>query len=197
MPQNDDSGASHQEGRVFFGGLTRAQMEGICRRTAQHLPDRFEIEDIVQTAFLGLSEASGSYDPSRGTERFWAWSCVRRKIQAVYTGASHTRVGRENWQYATETVPLVEALPQQPRNCPPPPPPPASLPLEILPPLQRRVVELIYDQGLSERAIARQHLLGRAKYRQRRRPVAIGWRRVKSLHRGALDKMREHLSQAA
>ena len=164
----------------------------MAARLARQLHATHEIKDVKLTGILGLVRAACTYDATKGTERFWAWSCIRLEILSAYAHGLHQHSGSDAFTWATCRRPLSDA---QHLPAPESEPEPAPLPtFDNLTPSQQLLLKLVYEDGLSEHAIARRHLLGSARHTQSKREVGIGWRRVSAEHQTTLKLVREWLS---
>ncbi len=150
-----------------------ACVEPIAHRAHRHLPKVFELDDLIQAGRLGLVQAAYTYSPEAGPEENWANFNVRRAISSHVAGCNTRYPGREwksAYQYEADRRPLEEA-------------PPAAAPVSYdaeaerkraleatvqeamatLPEIQRQVLELRYDAGISFKSIARDYLKTRPK----------------------------------
>jgi len=143
-----------------------------------------EREDLVASGMLGLVKAAESYDPRRGTpERFWAWSHVRMEMLVRH---------RDSRQWEALKSPLDENIPAPVGAAAPEPHPRWAR----LPSMERRMLELLH-QGCSEREIVRGRLLGSEAHPNNRGSAPIGERRVKQIHKSAIQHALECLPPAA
>ena len=155
-------------------------VQGMARRMARQFRVTNELQDVIHTGIVGLVKAASTYRPDKGTERFWAWSCVRLEILSAYACGAHQHSGGDGYQWNSCRRPLNEAL-QKAMPAPDPELPPMPL-YAALTPRQQRLIELIYDEGLSERAVVRARSM---ETRSRKR--------VHSEHVGALNTLRQAL----
>lgn len=133
-------------------------VQGMAFRMARQFHCLHELEDVERTAILGLVKAAASYRSDSGTtERFWAWSCIRLEVLSAYACGSKQHSGGDGYEYATRCLPIDTAL-YKPTPEPLPPPPPLPH-YAALTPRQQALLELIYDEGVSARRIAREHLV--------------------------------------
>jgi DNA-directed RNA polymerase specialized sigma24 family protein len=149
-------------------------------RLARKLQVANELEDVVSTGMVGLIKAATTYDPERGTERFWAWACVRREILSAYACGSRQHSGGDGYRWATCRRPISTAVSQPaPASTPEFPPLPD---FAVLTPIQQTLLRLIYEDGRSERAIAQERLIG-----------VHDRNTVRARHANALERLRQVL----
>lgn len=155
------------------------------------LPCGFEAEELTSAGRVGLVIAARTWDPTKAPKTFgrvspeeaWAWQMITCEIlnHLGKRGRSGT-----NWMWQVSRLPLPVTLP-----APNPEDATAEAPrvLELrqaqcrLPPLQRKLLELIYDGGHSLRKIGRDKMLG------------IGWRRVQAEHAAALAALKRYFEE--
>lgn len=155
-----------------------AMVEPMAAAVKRKLPDSFELDDLIQSARLGLVVAAWTYRPECGPEDYWAWFQIRRELRNSYCGNSYI--------WATHRTELPSQLPA-PLPAPSEPAEPQEQSqikkaIRSLPAVQRLLLSLIYDQGYSVRQVGRQKLAG------------IGWRRTIAEHSAAIAQLRERLS---
>ena len=155
----------------------------MAQRMARQFLVTNELPDVIQTGIVGLVKAASSYNPEKGTERFWAWSCIRHEIQSAYAWGTRQHSGGDGYLWNSCRRPLTEGL-AKPTPTPNPEPPPLPQ-YASLTPTQQRLIELLYDEGLSERGVVR----------QRGRMSGHAQRRVHSEHLAALTTLRQALSR--
>jgi hypothetical protein len=153
-------------------------------RLARQFRVTHELEDVIRVGVLGLVKAATTYSPSKGTERFWAWSRVRLEILSAYACGKRQHSGGDGYQWNACRRPLIEAA-----ATPNPPETPETPPLPCYPdltPAQQLLLTLLYEDGRSERAIAQERLAGIA-----------GRREVRREHAAALERLRQVLATPA
>lgn len=112
---------------------------------------RFLAEEAVQEAFAAAWEGARSYDPSRGSVRSWLMGMVHnRAVDLVRRETSQRRraeraVADPAEDPAEQVVADLGALREAER---------VRAALADLPPEQRRVIELMYFEGLSQSRVA-------------------------------------------
>ena len=180
-PKRQPASVSHQE--AFIDRHIQI-VEPMARKLARQLHIPHEVEDVIASGRLGLVRAAATYNPAKGgRERFWAWSCIRLEILNRHRDA---RI------WAWRGRPLTETMAAPPLSARAEPDP---LPINSLPQLEQKVLRLLYEEGLSEHAICRRHLLGRAPHHnENKRKVPIGWRRVRRIRDSALRHLKDTLS---
>ena len=142
------------------GFLERHQqiVKPIAGRLARQLRVTHELEDVIRTGVLGLVRAAATYDPGKGTERFWAWSCIRLEILSNYACGRRQHSGGDGYEWASRRLPISAAVNEPaPIQAPEPPPLPK---FEVLSPPQQKLLGFLYEDGYSERAVVRGRLLG-------------------------------------
>ena len=166
-------------------------------RLARQLCAAHEVEDVTHAGMLGLVKAAVTYNPEKGTERFWAWACIRREILSSYAHGKDQHSGSDAYTYTTRRRPLNEAIhvavaedrPHVEEDLPTYP---------VLTERQQQLLRLIYEEGMSERRVAREHLLGHASHANNKsRTAPIGLRRVVKEHRDALQTLKQVLHRRA
>jgi RNA polymerase sigma-70 factor (ECF subfamily) len=137
-----------------FRGLFRRYAPA-ARALAQRVVRKPHLaEEIVQEAFLALWKNPEGYDHDRGSVRSWLMGTVHhRAVDLVRREEAHRRRAGEAVQDALGTDPdpaeqVTEelALPEERRAV--------RSALDQLPAEQRRVIELMYFDGLTQSAIA-------------------------------------------
>ncbi len=138
-----------------FRGLFRRYAPNAQSLALRVVRQPFLAEEIVQDAFLALWRNPTSFDPARGSFRAWLLSLVhhravdlvrreesqRRRAEAV--GAEPAAAGAPD--PAEEVADLVDLERESER---------IRSALDVLPPAQRDVIELMYFGGLSQSMIA-------------------------------------------
>jgi DNA-directed RNA polymerase specialized sigma subunit len=158
----------------------------MARKLAWQLHIQLEIEDVIQSGWLGLVRAAATYSAARGaTERFWAWSTIRHEILDRHRDARIWSTCRQELPEELPAPTVVEA------------PEPTPLSLESLPPIERKLIRLIYEEGRSEREIGRQHLLGSAPHPKSHRRIGVSCSRVRQIHASALGHLKEAMEPRA
>jgi len=144
------------------------------------LADRDQAADATQEGFLALWHGRASYSPARGTGKSWLLRMVQNRAVDIWRRERKRRAdlvgddacfSRQPAPDCTEDEVLAGEQSQQVRRL-----------LELISPVQRRVLELAYFGGLSQMEIA--HQLG----------LPLGT--VKGRMRLALNKLRIGLSDA-
>lgn len=147
-------------------------VEPIADRARRHLPKVFERDDLIQAGRLGLVQAAYTYSAEAGLEENWANFSIRRAISNHVAGCNTRYPGREwmsPYQYEKDRRPLEEAPPAAPVSYDAAAEPKTDLEAAVqlataeLPPVQQKIIELKYDQGISLKSIARDYLKTRPK----------------------------------
>jgi RNA polymerase sigma factor (sigma-70 family) len=137
-----------------FRGLFRRYAPA-ARALAQRVVRKSHLaEEIVQEAFLALWKNPEGYDRERGSVRSWLMGTVHhRAVDLVRREEAHRRRAEEAIHDVMRTDPdpaeqVTEelALPEERRAV--------RAALDLLPPEQRQVIELMYFDGLTQSAIA-------------------------------------------
>ncbi len=156
-------------------GLRRLPDEGLVRLAAEIDPAAFEVlyerhhvlafslayriagsreraEEIVQDAFLSVWRGAGTFDPARGSVRTWLMATVRhRGIDAVRRLSSRERVQAEavalTPRAAASDLAIAEADARDQGHV-------IRAALQSLPSEQRKVIELAFYGGWTQREIA-------------------------------------------
>lgn len=156
----------------------------IVRPMATRLARQFrvmnELDDVILTGILGLVKAAATYNPGKGTERFWAWKRIREEILSAYACGPRQHSGGDGYHWNSHRRPLSAAASE-----PAPESSPESPPLPDFPSLtqtQQVLLRLLYEDGRSERAVVRERLIG-----------AVGRNTVRAEHTDALEKLRRVL----
>lgn len=147
----------------------------IARRILAKLPKAFELEDLKSAGVIGLLEAAATYDAAKGPFTAWARCKIRAAIVASVRGNAYEYAQRRSDLPASEPPADVPLEYEDP---------PADPLLELLPeamktltPRERMLLEMVYKQELTLRAIGRGHLLGPplvVKSGRRGAPVTVG-----------------------
>lgn len=169
---------------------------GVARRIRMQLPESIELEDLIQAGMLGLLQAAATYNPSQGPFNFWAklrirgaiMDALRTDMAALGIRAVRTSGERPAFQFA-KRADLTTRHPNL-LEFPPEPEEPGEefqiwcalhRAISALSPRQRRLIDLVYGQSCSLRAIGRSKALG------------IAYSGVQKEHRQALDILRQTL----
>jgi RNA polymerase sigma factor (sigma-70 family) len=128
-----------------YGELARALATRVCRRPAL-------AEEAVQEAFLSLWANARDFDPERGSVRAWVLGTVHhRAVDAVRREESQRRRGEQAARQANpppvqwDPLDRVEAAAEREA---------VRRALRSLPEEQRRVIDLMYFEGLSQSRVA-------------------------------------------
>jgi RNA polymerase sigma-70 factor (ECF subfamily) len=146
---------------------------GLIRRI---LPQAAETEEVLQEVFWQAWVEAGTYDPERGSPEAWLLNRARsRAIDRLRTirrrGETFVASGDESIARASDdAAPSPGALAEHKQL--------AQTALGILPPRERRVIELAFYEGLTQSEIARR--LG----------APLGT--IKTRMRTGLERLREH-----
>lgn len=170
----------------FSGDLTAQEaffsrhsplVEPLARSASRRSPSVFQIEDLRQQGFLGLVIASRTYDAARGPEDHWARFCIRKQILDSLSGPNW-------WWFKLRHVPSEDRLQPEEEVQPASPPDHAviedQLPADLeeakanLSPLQRQILEMVYEDGKTLKTVGRNRVLG------------VGWRKIYQEHASAL-----------
>lgn len=179
-----------------LAGLYDRHAQAVFAAALRVSRDRGIAADVVQDTFLTLWNRAELFDPSRGALRAWLLAIARnRAIDRLRAASRHQRAATFSWlgrgdaddqstvEWLTSTGELIGAAGPEPG-------PEMALAdketresiqdaLSSLAPLERRVIELAYDTGLSQSEIA----------------ARLGWPMgtVKTRTRRALRHLRERL----
>lgn len=162
--------------------LTHLSMvEPIARKMSHTLPKAFELEDLIGAGRLGLVQAGWTFTPQTGAStdggaNAWAYFCIRRAILNAVSG--------KPYRYAVDRRGLSDSIPLQAEAIVQPVHPALEAAKRSLDPRETRLLELIYDQNQSIKAIARE------------RSIGLSRRSVQHAHRKALHKLRVGLEAA-
>ena len=160
-----------------FRGLFRrygATAMALARRVARQ---PFLAEEIVQEAFLAVWRNPGAYDQGRGSVRSWLMGMVHhRAVDAIRREEAQRRRAQD---IQTSEVLVVEdpaeavveelGVPEERKVV--------RAALEVLPPEQRQVIELMYFGGLSQSRISEQLGLPLGTVKSR---TLLGMRRLRA-----------------
>jgi len=143
------------------------------------LRDVGEAEDVMQSVFMEIYKVAGQFDPARGTTKMWILryayhrSMNRRKQLQVRHFYASTDIATVEDSLLTEGASISAS--HEARDF-------IHRGLEVLSPVQKRVLHLAYFEGLTMKEIAEEtgETLGNVRHHY---------------YRG-LDKLRDHLSQA-
>ena len=114
------------------------------------LKSRSEAEDVVQDAFVEIWKRAGSFDARRGSLNAWVVAIVRsRALDRVRSRGSADRAAEalQREDGAPVPLPIESAEQRQDRDR-------IHTALATLPAEQRRVLELAYFEGLTQKEIA-------------------------------------------
>jgi RNA polymerase sigma factor (sigma-70 family) len=165
-----------------FRGLFRRYSPSALALARSVVRQPFLAEEIVQEAFLALWRNPSAYDQQRGSVRAWLMGMVHhRAVDAVRREEAHRRRTEAAVPDALDREPdpadqVVDqlGLPEERKAV--------RSALDELPPEQRRVLELMYFDGLSQSKIAERLSLPLGTVKSR---TLLGMRRM----RGALVEM--------
>jgi RNA polymerase sigma factor (sigma-70 family) len=148
----------------------------LARRLKRRLPGTFELDDLIQSGFLGLLRAAREQD-DRSPERHWAryriWTAMLDAVEAEWHWVTMraelaAEVGAPQPQEPAPVSPLHERL---------------AGALADLTPVQRHLIELVYEHGESLWRVGHSKAAG------------IGWRRAQREHQAALETLRAIITE--
>lgn len=160
-------------------------IEPIALRLSRRIPLWLQV-DLIAAGHLGLVQAADTFKPGKAPFSYWARIRIRQSMieeirrearqQGLETHDRRTTAPREpaavlDEVFASPPVEELENLAQLP----------LAAAIELLTPLQKQVVDLMYQKSMSIWQIRQANLLD------------VGWRQVERAHMEALASLREEL----